>query len=49
MQAAVVADRWHMDIIDVAREKDPLLWAIRAAGHLDLCDAEKEAAERQNR
>lgn len=31
--AAIVADRWHMDIVDVLDEADPLRRVIRVAGH----------------
>jgi len=42
-QAAVVADRWSMDIVDVLAERDPLLWAVRLAGHLALNDMTEKA------
>ena len=48
-QAAVVADRWNMDVVDVLAERDPLRWAVRVAAHMELCDLEKQEADRARR
>jgi len=47
--AAVVAERWSMDVVDVLAEPDPLRWAVRLAAHMDLTDMEQAQAEEARR
>ena len=45
-QAAIVASRWHLDIVTVLAEPDPFLWAVRIAGHQAMNHAEEAARKR---
>lgn len=45
LQAAIVADRWGMDVVAVLAEPDPVRWAIRVAAHMDLAAAERLSVE----